>query len=279
MPIRAILKNLATGDIFKAAYYRLDEGFQNWIVKSNADVAKEGELRNLFKRLTVVEGEDTPRDLNLAEKIFGRNLDEFLAARVAAFVAVVFLVVSILDAVNASDPLERMADGWMAAAAGLDLIAAVAGWALGAAEVATVGGVAVASICSAIGFLGILAALVGIAILLYMIFKPQQNPVQQFGSDYARPAGFFMPYGSEIDYFIGYTQGGAEPARVGSSFVIDANAGTVLSVASDGTTVEAAAQSFGYNSVFVISTNGSGQSQVIASVANSSGGLEAKLLT
>ncbi len=154
-------------------------------------------------------------------------------------------MVSIVDAVNAGDPLERMADGWMAAAAGLDLIAAVAGWALGAAEIATIGGFAVASICSAIGFLGILAALVGVAILLYMIFRPQKNPVQQFGSDYAAPAGFFMPYGSEIDYFNGYTQGGAEPARLGCSFVVDASTRpeTVLSVASDGITVEAASQS------------------------------------
>ena len=188
-------------------------------------------------------------------------------------------MLSIVDAVNAGDPLERMADGWMAAAAGLDLIAAVAGWALGAAEIATIGGFAAATICSAIGFLGILAALVGIAILLYMIFKPQQNPVQQFGSDYAAPAGFFMPSGSEIDYFNGYTQGNAEPARLGCSFVVDANAGTALSVASDGTTVEAAAQSFGYSSVFVISTNGTGQSRVIALVQNSSGGLQTKVLT
>jgi hypothetical protein len=127
--------------------------------------------------------------------------------------------------------------------------------------------------------LGILAALVGVAILLYMIFKPQQNPVQQFGSDYATPAGFFMPHGSEIDYFNGYTQGSAEPARLGCSFVVDANAGTVLSVASDGTTVEVAAQSFGSNSVFVISTNGTGQSRVITLAQNSSGGLETKVLT
>jgi hypothetical protein len=92
--------------------------------------------------------------------------------------------------------------------------------------------------------------------------------VQQFGSDYARPAGFFMPYGSEIDYFNGYTQGGTEPARLGCSFVVDANAGTVLSVASDGTNIEAVAQSYGCNSVFVISTNGTGQSRVIALVQN-----------
>src|SRR5262249_37926341 len=79
---------------------------------------------------------------------------------------------------------------------------------------------------------------------------PQKNPVQQFTSDYARPVGFFMPYGSEVDYFTGYEQDG-EPQRLGCSFVVDASMSpeTVLSVASDGTTVGAAAQSFGYNSV------------------------------
>jgi hypothetical protein len=280
--IRQILKLLGTGGIVDEAYTKLNNSFGKWIIGDDSDPGA-------WKRGVVVEDSaSTAADVGLeadrpspsvVEKIFGRNLDEFLAQRIAAFVAVVFLVISIVDAVDAGDPLERMADGWMAAAAGLDLIAAVAGWALGAAEIGTIGGFAVASICSAIGFLGILAALVGVAILLYMIFKPQQNPVQQFGSDYARPAGFFMPYGSEIDYFNGYTQGGTEPARLGCSFVVDASAETVLSVASDGTTVDAAAQSFSYNSVFVISTNGTGQSRVIALVQNSSGGLQTKALT
>jgi len=111
-----------------------------------------------------------------------------------------------------------------------------------------------------------------------MIFKPQKNPVQQFSSDYAAPAGFFMPYGSEIDYLTGYTPD-EEPARVGCSFVVSASPPTVLSVANDGTTVEAAPQSFGYNSVFVISTDGTGQSRVITLVQNSSNGLETKVLT
>src|SRR5262249_54402622 len=62
-------------------------------------------------------------------------------------------------------------------------------------------------------------------------------------------------------------------------FVVDATAGTVLSVASDGTTVGVAAQSFGNNSVFVISTNGTGQSRVITLVQNSSGGIQPKALT
>ena len=279
--IGAILKGLGSGDIVKQAYGNLNNDFAKWIVGNNSE-ADSNAYKRLATVLSTTPGESALADKpspSVVEKIFGKNLDEFLATRIAAFVAVVFLIVSIISAVDAGDPLERMADGWMAAAAGLDLIAAVAGWALGAAEVATVGGFAVATICSAIGFLGILAALVGVAILLYMIFKPQQNPVQQFGSDYARPAGFFMPYGSEIDYFNGYTQGSTEPARLGCSFVVDANAGTVLSVASDGTTVEVAPQSFGSNSVFVISTNGTGQSRVIALVSNSSGGLQTKTLT
>jgi len=215
------------------------------------------------------------RKLSLPEKIFGRNLDEFLAYRIGACVAVISLVLSIWSAIDAGDPLERSADSLMAAAAGLDLIAAVAGWALGAAEV---GAATVATICSTIGFLGILAALAGIALLLYMIFRPQQNPVQQFTSDYARPAGFFIPYGSEVDYFTGYAQDG-ESQRLGCSFLVSASPETVLSAASDGTTIETAAQSFGYNSVFVISTNGTGQSRILALVQNESGVLQAKALT
>jgi hypothetical protein len=258
---------------------RLNNGFQRWIAERNVDV-ESGNLE-WYRTYTVIEGNYglnlECRDLNIAEKIFGRNIDEFLAYRIGAFVAVVFRGVSIWAAIDAGDPWERSADSLMAAAAGLDLIAAVAGWALTAAEVSAA---TVATICSAIGFLGILAALAGIALLLYMIFRPQKNPVQQFTSNYARPAGFFMPYGSEIDHFTGYVQDGV-PQRMGCPFVVNASTSpeTVLSVANDSTTVEAAAQSFGCDSVFVISTNGTGQSRILALVQNESGVLQTKVLT
>ena len=78
------------------------------------------------------------------------------------------------------------ADSLMAAAAGLDLIAAVAGWALTAAEVSAA---TVATICSAIGLPRDTRGTRRHALLLYMIFRPQKNPMQQFTSDYARPRG------------------------------------------------------------------------------------------
>src|SRR5262245_16297897 len=87
-----------------------------------------------------------------------------------------------------------------------------------------------------------------------------------------------MPYGFEIDDFVGYTPG-TGPQRVGCSFVVDASTSTVLSVASDGTTVEAAGQSYGYRSVFVISTGGTGQSRIITLAPTSTGGLQTAVLS
>ena len=68
---------------------------------------------------------------------------------------------------------------------------------------------------------------------------------------------------------------------MGCSFVVSASTSpeTVLSVANDSTTVEAAAQSFAYDSVFVISTNGTGQSRILALVQNESGVPQTKVLT
>src|SRR5262245_31082341 len=56
-------------------------------------------------------------------------------------------------------------------------------------------------------------------------------------------------------------------------------ASTIPSVAGDGTTVEAARQSYGYPSVFVISTGGTGQSRIITLAPTSAGGLQTVLLT
>ena len=277
-----IFKGLLSGDILDQASGKLDSGFQKWIVERNPDADP-----NSFRRMAVINDAETgevefaSRDESMASKIFGRNLDEALGTRLGAALAVVNLVLSIYAAVHAGDPLERVADGLMATAAGLDLIAAVAGWALGALGIAEVGteaaAVAVSTICSAIGALGILAALVGVAILLYLVFRPKQNPVQQFGSTYAQPAGFFMPNKSEIDYFLGYVTG-TELARIGCSFAVP-DASTVLSVASDGTTVGAAGQSYDYHTVFVISTRGTGESRILAVVPTSSSGLQTRALT
>jgi hypothetical protein len=114
--------------------------------------------------------------------------------------------------------------------------------------------------------------------MLYLIFRPQETAVQQFGSDYAQPAGLLMPYGSEIDYFNGYVTG-TEPSRVGVSFVVDGAAQTVLTINSDGTTLGAAQQSYETNSAFGISTNANGVSQIVGLVQNQSGVFQPVALT
>src|SRR4029077_8743435 len=112
-------------------------GVDRSIIIERAEIIEtaDGRASQFYK----IDVDGPPRFLNynqsIPEKIFGRNLDDFLATRLAAVVNLVFLVYSILDAENAGDPLERSADSLMAAAAGLDLIAAAAGWALGALNI------------------------------------------------------------------------------------------------------------------------------------------------
>src|SRR5262245_49210710 len=105
-----IFKGLFTGDILKQAQGRLDNGFKSWIVGRDPDADP-----NSFRRMAVIndaktgeaefatgEVEFVTEDDSVATKIFGRNLDEFLGTRLAAFVSVVNLVWSIIEIGRAS---------------------------------------------------------------------------------------------------------------------------------------------------------------------------------
>jgi hypothetical protein len=267
------------GDTLKAASKYMDSAFGKWITESSSEAAS-GDLPSVFI-LNEETGEfvEQVSERSTVSKIFGRNLDELLGQRLAAVLAVVNLVLSIYDAVVASDPFERIADSLMAAAAALDLIAIVSAWALSAGYSTVLwGSLEITTICSACAVLAILAALAGLAIMLYMIYKPQQTAVQQFGSQYAQPVGLLMPYGYDIDYFNGYVNG-TEPSRLGIWFVVDAAAQTVLTIKADGTTLGAAKQSYGTDSVFGVSTDANGLSQILALVQNQSGVFQTLVLT
>ncbi|RKI45349.1 hypothetical protein D7Y27_10680 [Corallococcus sp. AB004] len=258
------IKPLFSSDLMAEADSRLQNGFQKWLVNEGSIEEYPSEMfGNLFS-------EAAEEDSSLVTKIFGKNLDEFVATRLGAAFAVINLVTGIIMALHAQSSLEASGDWLLVAASGLDLLATAGSWALGAAGVEAIGGLAVSTICSVLSVLGILAAVAGVIILLYLAFKPRLNPVQQFGQDYARPAGFFMQYKTEIDYFNGYVQQG-EPQRLGLTLSIPSGGGAVLKVGTSGALGSLAPTDYSYDTVFFASTNGTGQTVITALVSGASG--------
>jgi hypothetical protein len=266
--LTSIFKSTIGGKLMTEAQGRLQTGFSSWLVGSTeAEVPSE-----MFGLLFSEEAE---AESSLVTKVFGRNLSEFLATRLAAVVSVINLVVSIIMAIHSSG-LEAAGNWLIVSSAALDVIATVGAWALGAAGITEIGGFAVASICSVLSFLAILAAVAGVIILLYLAFRPQKNPVQIFGTDYAQPHGFYMPHGWEIDYFNGYVQSG-EDTRIGLSFTIPGQS-SLLKLNADGTTATGSVD-YNYDTVFFPVTNGLGQTTLTGVAIDGKGNLSSLLLT
>ncbi|MBZ4370613.1 hypothetical protein [Corallococcus sp. AS-1-6] len=258
------IRPLFSSDLMSQADARLQSGFQKWLVNDGSIEEYPSEMFGTLFSETAEE------DSSLVTKVFGKNLDEFVATRLGAAFAIINLVTGILIALHAQSSLEAAGDWLLVAASGLDLLATAGSWALGAAGIEAIGGLAVTTLCSVLSILGIMAAVAGVVILLYLALRPHLNPVQQFGQDYAKPAGFFMQYKTEIDYFNGYVQQG-EPQRLGLTLSIPNGNGAVLKVGANGALGSLASNDYSYDTVFFASTNGTGQTVINALVGGASG--------
>lgn len=95
---------------------------------------------------------------------FGRNLEEFMATRFAAAMAVVGIVLSaILSLLIPKKPLDMAMNSLFLASATLDLVPAAAGWAV-SLGIEAIGALSVAAIATAAGALAIAAAIAGVII-------------------------------------------------------------------------------------------------------------------
>ncbi len=117
----------------------------------------------------------------------------FMVTRFAAAMSIVGIVLSGLGLADSSTPLDKAMNSMFLLSSILDLVAAVSEWAI-AAGVEAIGGLAISTIASIAGPLAIVAAVVGIIILLVEMFtaKKPANPSN---------AGYYMPYEASIDYF------------------------------------------------------------------------------
>jgi Putative Ig domain len=264
------IKGLFKSDYLKTADETLQNGFKKWLVSSgNAEAPQSDMFGNLFSEEADVEE-------GLVTKIFGRNLDEFVSTRLGAAFAVINLVISAINLAEAKGSLDIAGNALMVASASLELIATAGAWALGAAGVTEIGGLAVATICSCLGVLAVVAAIAGIVILLVLAFKKQPTPVESFGQNQASAAGFYMPHNSAIDYFTGYVNSGGL-LRLGVALMIPASASVALA-ANPAANVSTKNVDYSYDTVLMSNTNAFGQT-AFTTVLNVNNTLTAMVLT
>lgn len=157
----------------------------------------------------------------LARVLFGRNLDEFLAFRVGAVLALASIGLSIWGLVESKDPLETTMNALFLASGVLELIGIAANWAVVGGLVAegtmlatTLGAIAIGA-----GVLAIFAAVAGaVVLIIWMQGAKPKSPIQAFVDDQATQSGLSMPFGVAIDYFAIEGQANGIAVGTGASF-------------------------------------------------------------
>ena len=272
--IEAAVAYESTGSLweaFKVFLYKDIEVYQEsitsflgrWVTNNVERLAPKSpeDLRGLFFEDTGI-AEDYPR----FTRIMGNSLDEFMATRFAAAMAIVGIVLSAIGLADSSTPLEKAMNSMFLVSGILDLAAAAAEWAI-AAGIEEIGGLAIASISSLAGPLAIVAAVIGVIIMLVIMFtaKKPPNPVDEF-VDRAdvKSAGFYMEYEASIEYFQVISDNDHKPRDIGVAFKPKTLA-VYLVVNSDGS-LSCGPLSHGYDTVLSISTDYQGQSYILTQI-------------
>lgn len=194
---------------------KISNSFARWLGDTTGTVGKEDPDALFFvdengdKLLFGAEDSGT-----WLTKVFGENLEEFAATRLGSLFVLAGIGVSIYAIIKGEkDKIALANDSLNIASGSLALMGTVAEWALPAEAAVEEGGVAAIAATGLTGFisvagpLAILAAIAGIGLMLYELFKPDTapDPVQTFVNQYAQPAGFAVTsQASSIDYTFPY---------------------------------------------------------------------------
>jgi hypothetical protein len=202
----AVSKLFVSGetDVLDKGLMNMGKSMARWLADNEKTVGVIGEVE-LFGFTQVIEDEVT-----LMETVFGRNLDAFMATRVGPVFILLGIGLSLYFIIENHEQGLALAGEILNIASGSLMIFAQAGaWAIEAAvgaEIITAEAAAqLSTFISAAGPLGILAALVGVGIMLYEMFKTPPDPVTEFVDQYVKPTDFYLhSEAGAIDYATAY---------------------------------------------------------------------------
>lgn len=271
-----------TGAIFDIAISGTTKSLNGAMVDVSNSMARwigdtEGsmEMRAEITAIMNIGANDIAAEVTWTAKIFGKNLDEFIATRLGPALIIASIGLSIYLMTQGESGVELASEILNVVSGSLMLFAMVGQWAIAAGYVAAEG--VLATVISIAGPLAILAAFVGIGLMLYEMFKKQPDPVEEFVDDYAKPAGFYVgnQFGS-IYYAQSYINSDNNNILM-LGFNLYQN-GTYL-LCNDNTSISLGAQSYLPNGVWFVYNDGIGVSQIFTIVPDANGYQKAVYLT
>lgn len=182
---------------------KIGNNFSRWLADTEGTYGKfmmldsTGAMASMIVRTSEAEAKWVVR-------VFGRNLEEFVATRLGPMMILASIGFSIYNLTQKLSSLETAAEALNIASGALMLFAIAGEWAISAGIVAA-GGI-LAGVISAAGFLGIVLAIVGIVVMICEIFSSPVSPVDAFIEAYARPNGLALQQQcGSLEYAIPYS--------------------------------------------------------------------------
>ncbi|WP_371346646.1 hypothetical protein [Ancylobacter sp. IITR112] len=249
----------------QAVYSR---GFAGWVVRNGSGKVGNRVHWSEHTRALAMPGAhyDYAHDRMKVSRVFGRNLDEFMAYRIGAVIGVINLYLAISALQDASQPLDIAAARVSVASAACGLIGAAGGWLCSAFGRFTWAG----QLSSAMSTLAFLATIAVVALVVLQSLQGRRetpSELRRFAEAKAKDAGLYMPFEAAIEYIA--------PSAADEGVRIAAGKAGLLQMGEDGALTMAPGDA-ATASIFRIDTNGTGHSLVYAAPA---GAGEARALT
>lgn len=265
------IKSFFSG-VFKSGYSNAHEEFQNgftrWLVRNGQSTGfGKADIAMLWEQAASAD-EQFAAAFPKTAALFGRNLEEFMATRVAAALAIANIVFSAISLAHSETPLDTAMNSLFLSSSCLELVSAAAGWALGVDGLITADAavMAVSAIAACTAALAIFAAIAGIVILIIELEnqKPPPSPVQVFAQNKANAAGYYMPDGVAIDYMQVLPDSSGAYSTVGVSLMLGGDDEQCLRMAVSGSSGQVGmhAIDFTWDTVFSMSTDEYGQTML-----------------
>ncbi|WP_159012638.1 hypothetical protein [Bradyrhizobium sp. S69] len=174
------------GKAFEVMFTRTGSGAARWLGSAKPIVVTGDGVASAI----LVSENAAAEDASLVGKMFGKNLEEFMGTRITPLLIIAGLYFNISSLIHDKGELETANDALGIASGGLLLISLMGTAAVGLGWMTAECGMAM--FCSACGAFGILAALAGVGIMIYLLVHPDTppDPVETFVNNYVEPAGF-----------------------------------------------------------------------------------------
>ena len=240
-------------------------GFAKWLIKEGTEAPSDLEI--IFNNATDLEAA-YPR----LTKAFGRNLDEFMATRFAAALAIVNIVLSAISLANAETTMDKVQDGLFLASGILELVSAVAGWIAGSIAAESTAATVLSAIAGFAGPLGIIAAIAGVIVLFVVLFTHEdpETPLHHFVHNDAKDEGYFMQYATDIDYFQVISDENGKTRELGVALQQEGNEDKCLCALSDGS-ITISGITYDYDTILSIQTDENGYAKILTLLYNPEG--------